>query len=226
MLKIAQKRASIFSVLSVILVVLATLGLMGGMSNQPAGAQAPLVSCVYHEHPSHVVCIVGGVVVLDVPVPVPTVTISLPPIRIPGPTRTVTVRPPAITLPGQPGHTKTIRVTQPGATKTVGVAPPTKTATAHSTKTVSGPSGQSTTSRATVTPSPEVRTKFLPGETRNKTETIVRYVALGTLLSLVLAALGILLAFLGYILGHKDAERQEKDFLGGVLRELRRGKHS
>lgn len=144
------------------------------------------------------------------------VTIKPDPIRIPGPT---------ITLPPRPGPT--IRI--PGPTKTVEVPGPTTTVTARpnivgpsalptQTTTVTvGPTGQPTTSRATVTTSPEVRTIETPGETRTKTETIVRKVAVGALVTLVLAGLGILALFLGYLLGQKDAKKNEDRFLASLL---------
>jgi hypothetical protein len=214
-----QNKTVITAILSVILMVLTPVLFMM-KTTAPAQAQQPLVSCVYHEHPSHVVCKAGTLVVLDVPIPVPTITLPPIKIRVTGPTRFVTVRPPAIHVPGP---TKTVTVNnpgKPGATTTVNVPSRTKTVS------VPGPSGQTVTSRATVTPSPQTKVVTQPGETRTKTETIIRYAAASVVVSLVLAALGLLLLFLGYILGHKDAERHEKNFLRGLLHEIRRGKHS
>jgi hypothetical protein len=41
----------------------------------------------------------------------------------------------------------------------------------------------------------------------------------------VLAALGILALFLGYIMGQKDAQRNEDDFLKSLISYARGGKH-
>jgi hypothetical protein len=83
--------------------------------------------------------------------------------------------------------------------------------------------GQPGTVRGTVTvsPEPEVRTET---ETRTKTETIVRYAAIGGLVTLALAALGLIALLVGYYIGHRDAERNEKRFLGNMLNYAKTGK--
>lgn len=152
--------------------------------------------------------------------PVVTVTVKPDPIRIPGPTVTL----PPIQGPVVPGPTTTVTI--PGATETVTAQPntvgpsalPTEQPTATVTET-----GQPSTTRGTVTasPEPEVRTNT---ETRTKTETIVRNVAIGALVTLALALLGIIALFVGYYLGHKDAEKQEENFLGKMLDYAKTGK--
>lgn len=152
--------------------------------------------------------------------PLPTVTVHPDPIRIPGPTVTL----PPNTVPGP-----TIKV--PGPTVTVTAPPaPGSTSTVTATPAPVGPSslptptGQPSPTRGTVTPSQQPEQNTSPDDTRTKTETIVRYVTLGTLLTLALVALGILGLFLGYAMGQKDAQRNEDDFLKSLLSYVRGGK--
>lgn len=191
-------------------------------------AQADIVSCA--PEGNAVVCrLLNGSVILRVPIP--TIKVPGPEIEIPGPT---------IRLPGPtvrvPGPTETVRI--PGPTETVRIPVDTETVTdrpnnvgpsAAPTETVTatvGPTGQPTTSRDTVTasPEPEVVTET---ETRTKTETIVRNVLLGTLATVVLVGLGILALWIGYVLGYKGAERNEARSLRNMLDAIKsRGKHS
>lgn len=160
------------------------------------------------------------------------ITLPTTEVSIPGPK--VTIRPPRVTetvrvpIPG-PTRTVTERVEIPGPTATV-TRPPIileRSAAPQPTVTVTAsPTGQPTPSRATVTPSPEVRTET-ETETRTVTETIIRNVLIGTLALLVLAALGVLALWLGYILGYKGAERNEARSLRNMLDLLKGGgKHS
>lgn len=171
---------------------------------------------------------------LEGAITLPTTEISIPgpTVTIPGPK--VTIRPPRVTetvrvpIPG-PTRTVTERVEIPGPTATV-TRPPIileRSAAPQPTVTVTAsPTGQPTPSRATVTPSPEVRTET-ETETRTVTETIIRNVLIGTLALLVLAALGVLALWLGYILGYKGAERNEVRSLRNMLDMLKGGgKHS
>lgn len=141
--------------------------------------------------------------------PVVTVTVKPDPIRVPGPTVTVTPDPVQVPVPGP---TRTVEI--PGPTETVTVGPnnepaPTVTVTPDA---VPDQTGQTSPGRDTVAPSPdpEVETET---ETRTKTETIVRKVLLGTLASIAFLALGILALFLGYIMGQRDAKKNEDNFL-------------
>lgn len=63
---------------------------------------------------------------------------------------------------------------------------------------------------------PEVRV-VTAHETRTKTETLVRKVLLGTLVSLTLAAIGMLAMFLGYIMGQRDGQKHEDDFVKSLI---------
>lgn len=139
-------------------------------------------------------------------VTLPTKTITLP-------VKTVTIRPPRITrsvfIPGP-----TTRVTlRNNITETV--QGPTRTVTR-----VVSVTGQPSTSYVTVTPSPIVKT-VTETKTQTKIETVVKRILLGTLVSLVLAALGILAMFLGYIMGQTDAKRNEDNFLQSLRAKVR-----
>lgn len=189
-------------------------------------AQADIVSCA--PEGNAVVCrLLDGSVILRVPIP--TIKVPGPEIEIPGPT--IRVPGPTVRVPGPtvrvPGPTETVRI--PGPTSTVTVRPDNVGPSASPTETVTatvGPTGQPTTSRGTVTasPEPEVVTET---ETRTKTETIVRNVLLGTLATVVLVGLAILALWIGYILGYKGAERNEARSLRNMLDGIKsRGKHS
>lgn len=152
--------------------------------------------------------------------PVATVTIKPDPIRIPGPTVTITPDPVEVPVPGP---TETVVI--PGPTETVTVGPnnepaPTVTVTPDA---VPEPTGQPSESRGTVAPSPEPEV-VTETETRTKTETIVRKVLLGTLATIAFAALGILALFLGYILGQRDAKKNEDNFLESLRDSVRLSK--
>lgn len=149
--------------------------------------------------------------------PVVTVTVRPDPIRIPGPTVTITPDPVEVPVPGP---TRTVEI--PGATETVTVSPdntpaPTATVTPDA---VPEPTGQPSPTRGTVAPSPEPEVET-ETETRTKTETIVRKVLLGTLASIAFAALGILALFLGYLMGQRDAKKNEDNFLESLRDTVR-----
>lgn len=195
-------------------------------SSAAAGETVPegFVSCV--PEGGEVVCtlldgtVVGNVPLPTVQVPGPTVQLPRPPqVTVTLPEETVTVRPPRATVtvqePQQPRETVTVRPDNPGRSE----APrPTETVTV-----TESPTGQTTAPSDTVTPSPEVR-RETETKTQNKTETTVKRVALGLLASLVLAGLGMLALYLGFILGHKSAERSEDKFLKSLVSVIRSGK--
>lgn len=212
------------------------------ISNRPEPAQAQqeqaaadIVSC--GPEGNNIVCrLLDNTIIAVVPIPtvkVPGPTLIGPTLRLPGPTiripgPTIIVPGATVTVPGI-GATETVRI--PGGTVTVTVAPnnpgssamPTRTVTIsvgpRGTQTITGPigpTGQGPTVSATITPEPEVRTET-ETETRTKTETIVRNAFIGLLVSLAIAALGMLAMFIGYSLGQKDAQRNEDKFLEGLL---------
>jgi len=159
-----------------------------------------------------VVCKLNGVVILDYAIDLPTVTVPVPtnvPIHIPGPTVYVTKHP-------KPTKAKTVYIKVPGDTKTV---------TAHPKPNVivPSPSGQSTSASATMKPKPQVVTKVVH-DTETENNTIVKRIFLGGVAIVVLSVLGILALFLGYVMGQKDAEKNEKRFLASMVDNLRRNK--
>lgn len=147
---------------------------------------------------------IDGVVTLPpiaITVPIPEV----PPVTIKLPAKTITVNPkPSIIR--VPGPTQTVTRNIPGPTETVRIRRPAVTETV--TRQIPGP---------TVTVSPR------PVEPEPRTRTVVRYVVGTSILLLIAAGLGILALYVGYTLGWKDRDRNEKDFIGSLL--PKKGKH-
>lgn len=169
--------------------------------------------------------------------PLPTVTVTLPPVhttvtvRVPGPTVTKTVRLPGSTV------TKTVTVNQPGqvpppVTKTVNAGPTqgpdrqtTVTKTATQSVTVS-PSGQPTHTHGTIAPS-NTPVPHLPLFNFGNTPTVVK-AGIG-LLSLIFILACILLGMLyAFRLGYNAKGKEDTNFLREVLDSAKvgRGKHS
>lgn len=154
------------------------------------------------------------------PPPLPPVTVTPRPratvtekVTVPGPTKTVTAHPRA---------NDQSRVAPPAPTKTVTVSPPapTRTALPEPVSTVTetvrpSPTGQTPTATVTIEPKPRDNASgdldFSDGR--------VTLVEAGIGLITILALVGLLLLALyaGYVLGYKDKERRETDFLRAVL---------
>lgn len=135
--------------------------------------------------------------------------VTIPPIVIPGPTQTITIGP-LIRTERIP-----VRVPVPAENITRFIV---TDRIVTVTETPSPLARQTVTDYATLTPSPVLPLdESEPGDTQTKTETIVRRIAVGALVTLALAALGILAMFLGYILGQKDAQRNEDRFMQSLL---------
>lgn len=218
----SPKRTAAMAILAVLMIVVIPVSFFAAQP-EPASAESnDIVSC--QPRGSNIVCsVLGEGVILTVPIP--TIKVPGPTIKVPGPT--VTVRPDPIEVP-VPGPTRTVEI--PGPTETVTVRPnnPQPSQAPGETETVTAqpepqPTGQPTGPRGTLTssPEPEVVTET---ETRTKTETIVRGVLLGTLASIAFAALGILALFLGYLLGQRDAKKNEDRFLESLLDSVRLSK--
>ena len=138
--------------------------------------------------------------------PLPTVTVTVKPNPVPVPGPTVRIPGPTVTIPG-PTSTATSQQNTTGPS-----SGPTSTVTI-----TSSPTGQPGTSRATVTPSPELSTGGTVHEARTKTERIVRTILATTLLIVVAAALILLFLFLGFKLGQQAEKKNETDFLESLL---------
>lgn len=167
----------------------------------------------------------------DVQVPLPPITATIPPIKVTAPSlptitlpgRTITVSPSPINVPVPTGIATLI---PPRPTKTVTERPP------RHTQTVPVPmkprseilGGQTPQGRGTVVQpaeEPEIR-----NETRTKTDTIVKRILLGTLLSILFFVIGVAALFIGYYLGGRDAYRKDDKFMKGLLdRATYRRKH-
>lgn len=162
------------------------------------------------------------------------VTVTAPPIRIPGPTQTVTVRPPRATVraPGPtvriPGPTQTVTVV-PEVPQPTGQPAPTRTVTETVTPTPTPPPAprQEADQTDIVRPEPSedgfFRFDFDPFDD----EVTAGEVTVG--LGAILGLLGLILLALvaGYILGYKDKEKKETDFMRALLEraKTRRGQH-
>ena len=206
------------------MIVLIPVSFFAAKPEPATAATNDIVSC--EPRGSNIVCsVLGEGVILTVPIP--TIKVPGPTIKVPGPTVEVPV----------PGPTRTVEVPVPGPTRTVEIPGPTETVTVRpdnpqpsqapaETETVTvqpEPTGQPSPTRGTVAPSPEPEV-VTETETRTKTETIVRQVLLGTLASIAFAALGILALFLGYLLGQRDAKKNEDKFLESLLDSVRLSK--
>lgn len=138
---------------------------------------------------------------VDTPLPeVVKVTIKPDPVVIPGPTVTVTKLP-------KPNKTITI----PGPTRVITKTQKTKTRTIE-------PGRQMPTRSVTIEGDPVQSKQVIKTHTHEKT--IIKKVFLGTLVGLVLAALGVLALFLGYYFGYRDANKDEDKFLRGLLSKI------
>lgn len=144
-----------------------------------------------------------------------TQTIIQPPVTLPGPVRTVTQ---TIPQAGLPGATTTATVVVSREVISNGTAPPV-TREVRSTL----PSGQTTVTPATVTPSKEV--VRIPGTTKVVTRN--QAIGLSLLGLLALMGLGWLLLWLGFALGYKSADKENTNFLRALRDTVRRrpGKH-
>jgi len=159
-----------------------------------------------------------------------TVTVRPDPIRIPGPTSTVTVTPaPQVKEVRVPGPTTFVTDPVPGPTVT-------RTPQAVPTQTVTAP-----VETVTVTPDPrqepEGRDKidneedsgFFSDEVDpGDGETTVAEVGIGTLTLLALVGLLLFTLYAGYIMGYRDREAKDTNFIRAVLdsSKISRGQHS
>lgn len=195
------------------------------MAAEDIGLCLPSVICTTVYLPTYIPVTIRATVRVPVTIRVteiirpPRVTVQLPgvirTILVPGGTRTVTA-------PGLPGATKTATVVVSQRIIQNGTAPP---VTQEVRRTISAPgvTGQTITTRATVTTSKEV--VRLPGTTR--TVTIPAAVGIGLLGLIILMALVLFILWLGYVLGFKDADRKNANFLRALRDSVKRtpGKH-
>lgn len=155
--------------------------------------------------------------------PLPTVRVTLPPVRVtttvnvPGPTRT-------ITLPAAPGATKTVLVMVPGQSVTKTAQPQVGPTVGPGTKTISvSPSGQTPHTHGTIGPSKQHEPFFTFGSPKGATRTV------GVGLLSLLALVAIILAGMAYAfrVGQRTALDKDTNFMREVLEStVRRGKHS
>lgn len=192
------------SVLGVLLVVVVTIGLFSTLNSEPAESTAA-----------------------DATIGLPTIT--LPPITIKD---VITLRPDPVTLPPVtvtlPGDRVTVtkdrteyvtktKTVSPRNTKTVTVRPtaPTQRVTERTTKN----SKPGPTVTETVTTSPEHRSG--PVDLGDDKVTFVE-VGIGLLTIIVIGGIMVLLLYAGYIIGYKDEERKETQFMKSLLSQVKR----
>jgi hypothetical protein len=155
--------------------------------------------------------------VLGQPLPAAvTVTVKPDPIIIAGPTSTVTVRPPAqtVTVPGPGGSTvtQTVRPAPQTITASPNAGPPstvTNTSTVSSTETRQNPHRTDT-----IEPGGTVE---IPSIDFNDGHLTTPEASIGFLTLLALVGLLLLAMYAGYVLGYKDKERKDTDFMRALL---------
>lgn len=174
------------------------------------------------------------------PLPGPTVTISprpQPTITIPGPTATITkILPPIIEFERTiiPGPTRTVFV--PGPTRTVTGPVVTETATPFPlpAKTVTATATETITERAVPTRQPPPRRDTMDDDRFFRFDIDLGdrslsagELGIGLLTLLALVAVVLMAMYGGYVLGYKDQEQQDTDFIRALLdrSKPRRGLH-
>ena len=192
-------------------------------------------SCIVNVSGTLGIVLCAGEPVANIPLPTVSIagpTVTLPP--LPRATTTKTVRPPQVTVTKTviaPGPTK--RVTVPGptrlATTTKTVAPETvtrtevreETKTKVVTKTVTQSPRQARDTRGTI--GPQEQHPGFPLYHSSPAEAV----GIGLLTLLALVGLILLSMYGGYLLGYKDSERENVDFMRALRDKLMvRGKHS
>ena len=150
--------------------------------------------------------------------PLPTITIKPDPIIIPGPTETTTIKPPpvTVTVPGPEAPQETVTVTpEPEVVTETPDAVPEETVTETTSP---SPTGQPTDDGGTIAPDDNGESDFFsPDIDFGDGNPTVGEVGLGILTLLALVGLLLLSMYLGYILGYKDKERKDTDFLRALL---------
>ena len=165
--------------------------------------------------------------------PLPTVTIKPDPIIIPGPTETVTVRPPAVTVtepaqPPPPPETVTVEPEPVGPSQMPQetVTEPSETETVTETTTVSpSETGQSSGEGGTIEPENGDEDFFSPNIDFGDSDPTIAEVGIGLLATLALVGLLLLTLWAGYILGYKDKERKDTDFIRALLDSAKPRRH-
>lgn len=146
-----------------------------------------------------------------------TVTVTPDPVTLPGPTSTTTVHPPpvTVTLPGPVTTTTAMETPQPQiVTVTPDAVPP-----VTQTTTIDNPStGQPTPSHGTIGTN---ESKDIPAIDFGDGHTTIIEAGLGFLTLLALVGLLLLSLYAGYILGYRDRERKETDFMRALLDKIK-----
>jgi hypothetical protein len=223
-------RARLISVFLVLLMVF-TLVPAAVVSNAEPSEAADVVSCTnvrISTSQVRVVCTAAGIIVLDQTINLPPgPTVTLPPlpgatitVHVPGPVETATVRVPV------PGPTQSVTATQTlsGPTSTVTVSGPTKSVTANSTQTAtvtaSESSGQVGNGGATMDPTPVVNDPVI---SIPNIETPAQAAVVGLGLLALLTAIVLLGLYAGYVLGYKDADKENAGFMKAMISKVKKG---
>jgi hypothetical protein len=167
-----------------------------------------------------VVC--GGEVVEQLPLPTVKITVPAPTVTdiVPGPTKTVTVPGPTKTVTATPAPGPTVFITD---TETVTQPGPTTTTTARPEPTML----PETVTRPTAPPVLEPAEPLQPNEgffdfgiDFGDGDTTLGETSLGIGVSLLLIALILAALYGGYVLGYKDADKENASFLAALRDEV------
>lgn len=212
------------------LILLLSIGvIVAGNTIEPSTAgtnvEEPIVYCESTQISTtkiRVVCTSNGVIIINEeynlpeqpPVTLPPVT--LPPVTIPNPNDKITIEVPGPTsIITIPGPTSTVTIPGPTRTATERVTRPPKTSTA-TVKVTETTTGQTEPPRGTIEP-----------DKPDSTVERITKIGLGLLGTLIVTTALILILWSGYIWGQKDARKDEKRFLKGLLSFIKGypGKH-
>jgi len=211
-------RARVVSILLVLLMAF-TLIPAAVVSNTQSAEAVDLISCSdtrISASQVRIICTAAGVVVLNTVVnlpPGPTVEVTLPQqtvtVHVPGPSSVQTIRVPV------PGPTQSVTVTEPvvGPTKTVHETEhSTETSTITATATITKSTGQVDNGGGTIDHEPSTHGGPIP-----QIDTPAKAAVLGLGLLIILLAIVLLGLYLGYILGYKDSDRANANFMNALL---------
>jgi len=225
---------ALIAVLLVLLLTVAPAGLLYNHYNQPVQA-APVgqaVNCTSVQvspHKVQITCTAAGVIVLNETFPLPTgPAVTLPP--LPGPTVTLPPLPGVTVTIEAPVETSTIEVPVPGPTQSVTVtAAPGAPETITVTETVTEESSPTSLPSSTGQVDNEDGT-LVPDTAPEADDPLVdipdidspaEAVAWGAGLLAVLTGLALLFLYIGYVIGYKDSDSANADFIAAMLRRLK-----
>ena len=204
-----------------LIILLLMACLLAGADANRANAADP-VECTVRV--GNVICVAAGVTILNQPLNLPTVQVTVPgpTVTLPPPpratvTNTVTVPGPTVTAPAAPGATQTI--TEPGSVTTITTGPtagPTRLPGATQSVTETATAVTTVTATPRQDPSPSGTLDPDSGTIFNLPAPIVK-TGVGFGIVSLLALLILLGMYGGYILGYKDSDKADANFFRALL---------